>query len=683
LRTEAAQRELEYRQRALDSEWGRVQSELEGIQEGWLRLQRELPAEGEGPVDAAALQERLARLEALWGDLLREESELSRERSLVERLWRWMLGVWMPSVDESLLDPAAREAFGGVRRRMLDLDRRWQASLCDLKRVLTEEESARWRGRLDEAQGRALSLSRELLAYRAGREPEGSAALASLQASLEDARRDLAASEAEKGELENRLKTLSDKILSLERAAAQARGLRAEAETLRREAEDARREEAARASALERAAAGERSSLEARLCEASRLCGQWESKARAAELGLQEAVRRLEALRESAGRSEDIRSENAALRRAQDSLSLSLRNQTEELESARALGLAREREIQERSASSVVRLENALFQRTREKAALAAESQALRAERDEARRRLGDAEREALAKAAQALSAEPAEETTPAVSTAPGPALAQAPPLPPDIFESIGPAQTAPAEEPEDAGPIPSVEPVLDPAWSRIVGMLRTTLSNAFAHLRRLAAARLPEGHKALLKLTAGELAKAQDDLRVLDDYLGDDLGDPLCGRVETALDSALNAWSAAFVRRGILVSRKFQPCPKALFSPEALRIAFYQVLRNAYEAMPRGGSLAVETLTDPDGWARAEFSDSGPGFSPEASAFAFKPFCPCKPGHLGLGLAFVRRALTRFGGEASAENGPSRGAVVSLRLPPAGEPPLPTAPAE
>ena len=226
--------------------------------------------------------------------------------------------------------------------------------------------------------------------------------------------------------------------------------------------------------------------------------------------------------------------------------------------------------------------------------------------------------------------------------------------------------ERAPFETPGAPEGAPSVEPVLEPGWFKVVSMLGGGVASVFGHLRGLASGRLPEGQKALLKLAAGELAKAQDTLSVLAGYLQE--GAPCAkGRVESVLEPALAAWEGAFRRRRVSLVRRIAAVPPVSFDPEALRIAVHQVLRNAYEAMPRGGSLIVQTSRDESGRVFASFSDTGPGFSPEALVSLFEAFQTTKPGHLGLGLAFARRVMRRFGGEVSTDAGPAGGAAVRL----------------
>lgn len=101
----------------------------------------------------------------------------------------------------------------------------------------------------------------------------------------------------------------------------------------------------------------------------------------------------------------------------------------------------------------------------------------------------------------------------------------------------------------------------------------------------------------------------------------------------------------------------------------DMLRRALLNLLLNAIDAMPDGGSLALRAAAGPSG---AEFSvaDSGPGLPDDVRRRVFEPFYSTKPGGTGLGLAIVHRIAEVHGGEVLAENAPGGGAVFTLRIP-------------
>ncbi len=111
-----------------------------------------------------------------------------------------------------------------------------------------------------------------------------------------------------------------------------------------------------------------------------------------------------------------------------------------------------------------------------------------------------------------------------------------------------------------------------------------------------------------------------------------------------------------------------------------ALTEAVWAIIRNAIEAMPDGGDVAI-TLTD-DGCdnpkvglptsVRIEVADSGTGLSPAALAHCFDPYYSGREAGrgLGLGLSKAKRIVDLHGGQLSLSNRPSGGCLARIDLP-------------
>ncbi|HEX4163392.1 MAG TPA: HAMP domain-containing sensor histidine kinase [Acidimicrobiales bacterium] len=92
-------------------------------------------------------------------------------------------------------------------------------------------------------------------------------------------------------------------------------------------------------------------------------------------------------------------------------------------------------------------------------------------------------------------------------------------------------------------------------------------------------------------------------------------------------------------------------------------------VVSNAYQAMPEGGSVHVGATSD-DGSVEIVVSDNGPGLGPAAQVRAFDPFFTTKAQGTGLGLSIVQRLAEAHGGSVALENQEGGGARVVIRLP-------------
>jgi signal transduction histidine kinase len=99
---------------------------------------------------------------------------------------------------------------------------------------------------------------------------------------------------------------------------------------------------------------------------------------------------------------------------------------------------------------------------------------------------------------------------------------------------------------------------------------------------------------------------------------------------------------------------------------------AVVNLIANAIDAMPRGGTIRVATGSDERGpWL--DVADDGPGMTPEVRARVFEPFFTTKgDAGTGLGLAMVYACMVRHGGSVELDSSPGHGARFRLRFPPA-----------
>ena len=120
----------------------------------------------------------------------------------------------------------------------------------------------------------------------------------------------------------------------------------------------------------------------------------------------------------------------------------------------------------------------------------------------------------------------------------------------------------------------------------------------------------------------------------------------------------------------GVRVTASLSPgLPRVLADVAQLRQLLLNLLRNAREAMPSGGSLHVATRSD-EGLVSLEIQDTGQGISPERMERIFDPFFTTKARGTGLGLAMAQEIAQEHGGQLLCESVVGGGAVFTLRLP-------------
>jgi signal transduction histidine kinase len=99
------------------------------------------------------------------------------------------------------------------------------------------------------------------------------------------------------------------------------------------------------------------------------------------------------------------------------------------------------------------------------------------------------------------------------------------------------------------------------------------------------------------------------------------------------------------------------------------IRQALVNLVLNALDAMPEGGTLTVTSAPTKQG-LELEVADTGPGLPENAIRRVFDPFFTTKSGGTGLGLAIVHRVVEAHGGYVTAMNCPEGGAAFTLFVP-------------
>lgn len=104
----------------------------------------------------------------------------------------------------------------------------------------------------------------------------------------------------------------------------------------------------------------------------------------------------------------------------------------------------------------------------------------------------------------------------------------------------------------------------------------------------------------------------------------------------------------------------------------ELIKQGLLNLLLNAVQAMPQGGTITLQAVPEP-GAIAVSVIDTGPGISPDLRSRIFEPFFTTRSGGSGLGLPLLRRIVEAHGGEVQVESEPGHGTKFTVRLPTAG----------
>lgn len=117
------------------------------------------------------------------------------------------------------------------------------------------------------------------------------------------------------------------------------------------------------------------------------------------------------------------------------------------------------------------------------------------------------------------------------------------------------------------------------------------------------------------------------------------------------------------------LISDLSPDLPDFQFDADKIKQAFMNIVLNAMEAMPHGGTLTINTFKQEDDVC-IKVADTGIGISEEDIAHLFEPFFTHKDKGTGLGLANVKRIFEEHNGTVEIESTPDVGTTVSMWLP-------------
>ena len=121
--------------------------------------------------------------------------------------------------------------------------------------------------------------------------------------------------------------------------------------------------------------------------------------------------------------------------------------------------------------------------------------------------------------------------------------------------------------------------------------------------------------------------------------------------------------------RRVAVEAEALDDLPAVMADRNQLKQVFFNITKNALDAMQPGGRLKIRARAD-DESVHLLFGDSGSGIKQEDLVRLFQPYHTTKPGGHGLGLMIVQRIMREHGGQVGIESKEGVGTVVTLQFP-------------
>jgi signal transduction histidine kinase len=165
-------------------------------------------------------------------------------------------------------------------------------------------------------------------------------------------------------------------------------------------------------------------------------------------------------------------------------------------------------------------------------------------------------------------------------------------------------------------------------------------------------------------------------EIQRLNKLVGDflDYGKPLrLNRQDTDLHALIQdvvaLVSAKAEKDAITIQYHEEKIPRLSLDPELIKTCIFNIILNAFQAMPSGGELIIRAGMHNEK-VTVIITDTGIGVSRENLPKLFDPFFSTKSTGLGLGLAMTSRVIEEHGGKVDFQSAEGRGSTVTIYLP-------------
>ncbi len=176
-------------------------------------------------------------------------------------------------------------------------------------------------------------------------------------------------------------------------------------------------------------------------------------------------------------------------------------------------------------------------------------------------------------------------------------------------------------------------------------------------------------GRLELIQQTGLEI---KEIVRALLDFARENAEERHVVPLEDVVQSTVDLVRRTNAHKGVELVDAYDATGAAVYaSPNQLKQIFLNLIANARQAMPNGGTVRVDVRKDGD-WVAASVGDDGSGIEPAVLERIFEPFFTTKraTGGTGLGLPVSLGIAEAHGGTLTASSERGRGATFTLRLP-------------
>ncbi|MDZ8118381.1 two-component system sensor histidine kinase NtrB [Pontiella agarivorans] len=175
---------------------------------------------------------------------------------------------------------------------------------------------------------------------------------------------------------------------------------------------------------------------------------------------------------------------------------------------------------------------------------------------------------------------------------------------------------------------------------------------------------------RELVEVSRKEVARLDTIIRQFLKALRPSLPERKLQKLETLLHETLEVMQHEMRDRRMLVETDFaDDVPAVMVDETQVMQVFFNVIKNALQAMEDGGILKLETDVT-DRFVGVVIEDNGSGIDPDKLGTIYEPYHTTKAEGNGLGMMIVQRIMRDHGGEIEINSEPGRGTRLTLRFP-------------
>ena len=180
----------------------------------------------------------------------------------------------------------------------------------------------------------------------------------------------------------------------------------------------------------------------------------------------------------------------------------------------------------------------------------------------------------------------------------------------------------------------------------------------------------LDEKEKGKLELITTEVSRLEKILIEVRDFTRPTTPSKVKADINQVFRELIQLSSPVLQENGIQIQASLDDSlPAFCFDPGQMKQVFINLMKNAAEAMPEGGTLSVMTRKERQG-VMIQIADTGTGIDAKVKENLFRPFMTTKKKGTGLGLAVSSKLIQDHNGDIKLESEVDFGTTVIIRLP-------------